>query len=158
MTRIPRGWPAYVDTVDGPPTGESRWTGWLYSGDLAYVDADGFYTLVDRKKDMVITGGENVYPIEVEQVMYQHPAVGEVAVIGLLDEKWGERVVAVVATKPGVEVNVDELREWTRERIAHYKAPKEIRLVDELPRNAAGKILKRELRQTQGGSATSVVR
>lgn len=154
-----RGENVFVGYWDKPTeTAQALRGGWLFSGDLAYVDAEGYYTLVDRKKDMIITGGENVYPVEVEQVMYQHPAVGEVAVIGLPDEKWGEAVVAVVAVKPGAELDVEQLREWTRERIAHYKAPKEIRLIDELPRNATGKILKRELRQSQGGTATSVTR
>ncbi len=132
--------------------------GWFHTGDLGRVDEQGFYTLVDRKKDMVITGGENVYPIEVEQTMYQHPGVLEVAVIGVPDEKWGERVMAVVVRTEGATVSADELRLWTRERIAHYKAPAEVRFAEELPRTATGKLLKRELRQTLGGADAAVSR
>ena len=132
--------------------------GWFHTGDLARVDADGFYTLVDRKKDMVITGGENVYPIEVEQVMYQHPEVLEVAVIGVPDDKWGERVMAVVVRTEGSTLDADVLRTWTRERIAHFKAPSEVRFADELPRTATGKLLKRQLRQTLGAADGSVSR
>lgn len=132
--------------------------GWFHTGDMATVDSDGFYTLVDRKRDMIITGGENVYPIEVEQVMYEHPDVTEVAVIGVPDEQWGESVAAVVVLRDGGSVTADELRNWTRERVARFKAPKQIHLVEELPRNATGKILKRTLRQTWGGTAGQVSR
>ena len=113
---------------------------------------------MDRKKDMVITGGENVYPIEVEQVMYQHPEVREVAVIGVPDAKWGERVMAVVVRTEGASVDADGLRQWTRGRIAHFKAPSEVVLVDELPRTATGKLLKRNLRQELGGPDAAVSR
>lgn len=132
--------------------------GWFHTGDLARVDEDGFYTLVDRKKDMVITGGENVYPVEVEQVIHQHPEVDEVAVIGLPDEQWGERVVAIVAVTTGSELTPDALREWTRERIARFKAPRDIEFVAALPRTATGKILKRELRRERSGATESVTR
>ena len=132
--------------------------GWFHTGDLARVDDEGFYTLVDRKKDMVITGGENVYPIEVEQVMYQHPEVREVAVIGVPDDKWGERVMAVVVRTEGSTVDAEDLRLWTRSRIAHFKAPSEVRFSDELPRTATGKLLKRELRKTVGGTDDAVSR
>lgn len=132
--------------------------GWFHTGDLGRVDEDGYYSLVDRKKDMVITGGENVYPIEVEQVIHQHPDIQEVAVIGVPDEKWGERVIAVVVRRPGAAVGAEELRQWTRARIAHYKAPAEIRFSDELPRTATGKLLKRELRRAHGGTGAAVSR
>ncbi|MDQ2755484.1 MAG: long-chain fatty acid--CoA ligase [Actinomycetota bacterium] len=130
--------------------------GWFRSGDLGVTDAEGFVTLVDRRKDMIITGGENVYPIEVEQVMHRHPSVVEVAVIGVGDPTWGESVVAVAVIEG--EVDPGEVLAWTRERIAHYKAPSRIELVDELPRNATGKILKRVLRERYAGSAASVSR
>jgi len=130
--------------------------GWFRSGDLGVADAEGFVTLVDRRKDMIITGGENVYPIEVEQVMHRHPAVVEVAVIGVGDPTWGESVVAVTVVQG--EVDTDEIVAWTRERIAHYKAPSRIELVDELPRNATGKILKRVLRERYAGTEASVSR
>lgn len=139
-------------------TAKALRSGWFHTGDLAHVDEEGFYTLVDRKKDMIITGGENVYPIEVEQVMYQHPEVREVAVIGVPDAKWGERVVAVVAPSDGGTIEAEELRQWTRDRIAHFKAPSEVVLVDEIPRTATGKILKRILRQNLGGPNSAVSR
>jgi fatty-acyl-CoA synthase len=131
---------------------------WFRTGDLARIDEHGFYTIVDRKKDMVITGGENVYPVEVEQVLVRHPAVREVAVIGAPDERWGERVVAVIVLEPEQTIDERELRAWCRERIAHYKAPRELRVVDELPRNPSGKVLKRALRLEITGSETSVNR
>lgn len=139
-------------------TAQALRDGWFHTGDLARVDADGFYTLVDRKKDMVITGGENVYPIEVEQVMYQHPEVEEVAVIGIPDDTWGERVVAVVVLSEGATVEAEALRLWSRDRIAHFKAPAEVHLVEELPRTATGKLLKRNLRQTLGGAGEALSR
>ncbi len=132
--------------------------GWFHTGDMARVDDDGYYTLVDRKKDLVITGGENVYPIEVEQVIYGHPDVNEVAVIGIPDERWGERVIGIVAVREGSDLTPDALMSWTRERIAHFKAPREIAFVDALPRNATGKVLKRELRRERTGGSAAVTR
>lgn len=139
-------------------TQEAFVDGWFRTGDLGRIDADGFLTLVDRKKDMVISGGENVYPVEVEQVLVRHPEVREVAVIGRQDERWGERVVAVVGRVEGSQLTAEELIAWARERIAHYKAPREILFVDELPRNATGKVLKRELRADLTGEDASVHR
>lgn len=129
--------------------------GWYCTGDLGRIDEEGYVTLVDRKNDMIITGGENVYPAEVEQVIVRHPAVREVAVIGRPDERWGERVVAVVVIEGSAAVDGVDLIGWTRERIAHYKAPREIVVVEEMPRNATGKILKRTLRQTLDGPVDS---
>ena len=146
----------YWDRVDA--TNEALRDGWFHTGDMAKVDADGYITLVDRKKDMVITGGENVYPIEVELVMYEHPDVQEVAVIGVPDDKWGESVTAVVALRDGATTDAQALREWTLERIARFKAPREVHIVDALPRNATGKILKRDLRVTYTGSSSQVTR
>ena len=120
--------------------------GWFHTGDIGYMDGDGFLFIADRVKDMVITGGENVYPAEVESVLYEHPAVSEVAVIGLPDERWGEAVVAVVAPKPGETVSLDELRDFGGTSLARFKLPTRLHLVDELPRNPAGKVLKFELR------------
>lgn len=121
--------------------------GWFHSGDVAYVDEDGFYFICDRLKDMVISGGENVYPAEVESVLYRHPAIAEVAVIGAADERWGERVVAVVALRPGASLTLEELQGFARDGLAGYKLPRELRLVDALPRNPTGKVLKARLRQ-----------
>jgi acyl-CoA synthetase (AMP-forming)/AMP-acid ligase II len=121
--------------------------GWLRTGDAGYMDEDGYLFIHDRVKDMIITGGENVYPAEVESAVYGHPHVGEVAVIGVPDEKWGEAVKAVVAPKPGVTPDADDIIAFARSRIAHFKAPKSVDFIAALPRNAAGKILRRELRE-----------
>ncbi len=121
--------------------------GWFHSGDLGYLDEDGFLFVVDRVKDMVISGGENVYPAEVESVLYDHPKITEVAVIGLPDEKWGEAVVAVVVLNEGDELALDELRDFAGERLAKYKLPTRLHQVPVLPRNPAGKVLKFELRE-----------
>jgi fatty-acyl-CoA synthase len=125
--------------------------GWFHTGDLGYLDDEGFLYIVDRVKDMVITGGENVYPAEVESVLYQHPAVAEVAVIGLPDERWGEAVVAVAALREGQSLALEELREFAGNSIARYKLPSRLEVVDALPRNPAGKVLKFELRQRFAG-------
>jgi fatty-acyl-CoA synthase len=121
--------------------------GWFHTGDVGYLDEDGFLYIADRVKDMVITGGENVYPAEVESVLYEHPGVADVAVIGLPDERWGEAVVAVVAPHEGADLTLDDLRDFAGERLARYKLPTRIEVVDALPRNPAGKVLKFELRE-----------
>ncbi|TET37497.1 MAG: long-chain-fatty-acid--CoA ligase [Anaerolineales bacterium] len=120
--------------------------GWLYTGDLGYYDERGYIYIADRKKDMIITGGENVYPAEVENVLYRHPAVKEAAVIGVPDSYWIERVHALVVLKEGAQVLGEEVIAFCRENIAHYKAPKSIEFVDDLPKNPQGKVLKREIR------------
>ena len=127
-------------------TAEAIRDGWFHTGDAGYLDADGYLYIHDRVKDMIISGGENIYPAEVESALFGHPAVADVDVIGVPDERWGEAVKAVVVQQPGVEVTEVELIAYCRERIAHYKAPKSVDFADTLPRNAAGKILKRELR------------
>jgi fatty-acyl-CoA synthase len=124
--------------------------GWFRSGDLGVLDDEGFLTLVDRKKDMVITGGENVYSAEVEDVLFAHPAVAEAAIIGVPDERWGEAVCAVVALRPSASATADDLIAHCRTRLARYKTPKYVVFVDALPRNAAGKVLKRTLREEVG--------
>ncbi|HJN50235.1 MAG: long-chain fatty acid--CoA ligase [Pseudomonadales bacterium] len=120
--------------------------GWLHSGDIAYVDEEGFFYICDRLKDMVISGGENVYPAEVESILVGHDAIAEVAVIGVPDEKWGEAVTAIAALHEGKSLSLEELREFATGHLARYKLPLHLHIVDELPRNAAGKILKFELR------------
>ncbi len=120
--------------------------GWHHTGDVGYLDEDGYLFIVDRLKDMIITGGFNVYSAEVEQSLMQHPAVRDCAVIGLPDEKWGERVVAVVELKPGLEVAEPELIAFVKERIGSVKAPKHVELWPELPRSRVGKVLKAEVR------------
>lgn len=121
--------------------------GWFTTGDLAVMDEERFITLVDRKKDVIISGGVNVYPTEVEQELYAHDDVLEAAVIGIPDDKWGEAVTAVVVPKEGATIDADALLGWMRGRVADYKRPKSIVVRDALPKNAAGKILKRELRE-----------
>jgi fatty-acyl-CoA synthase len=125
--------------------------GWFRTGDLGRLDDERFLTLVDRKKDLVITGGENVYSAEVEDVLFAHAAVAEAAVIGVPDPRWGESVFAVVVVRPGKRVSAEELGEHCRTHLAKYKTPKGFAFIDALPRNAAGKVLKRELRQRFGG-------
>ncbi|MCW2852241.1 MAG: acyl-CoA synthetase [Nocardioides sp.] len=119
---------------------------WLRTGDAGYLDDEGFLFITDRIQDMIITGGENVYPAEIEEVLFEHPAVAEVAVIGRQDERWGERVCAVVRLEPGHGVTLEELRDFAGSRVGRYKLPTEVIVIDELPRNAAGKVLKTELR------------
>ncbi|MBY0563440.1 MAG: fatty acid--CoA ligase [Hyphomonadaceae bacterium] len=127
-------------TVDGE--------GWLRTGDAGYLDDDGYLFIQDRIKDMIISGGENVYPAEVENAIHGHPHVAEVAVIGVPDETWGEAVKAVVVPKPGVSPDADDIIAFARSRIAHFKAPKSVDVRDQpLPRSASGKILRRELRE-----------
>ncbi|HAB12815.1 MAG TPA: AMP-dependent synthetase [Planctomycetaceae bacterium] len=121
--------------------------GWLHTGDVGYLDEDGYLFLMDRSHDMIISGGENIYPREIEEVLVRHPAVHEVAVIGIPDEEWGEAVKAVVSTVDGGEVTEEELIEFCRDHIASYKKPRSVDFVDELPRNNYGKIVKRELRE-----------
>jgi long-chain acyl-CoA synthetase len=129
-------------------TAETLKDGWLHTGDLATVDEEQYIYIIDRAKDMIISGGENVYSAEVEQALYTHPAVLEAAVVGIPDETWGEAVHAVVVCKPGMQVTSDELIAHTRTQIAGYKVPRSIELrSDALPKSGAGKILKRELRQ-----------
>jgi fatty-acyl-CoA synthase len=126
---------------------ESFTNGWLHTGDAARVDEDGYVFIVDRWKDMYISGGENVYPAEVEQVLFHHPGVLDVAIIGVPDERWGEVGMAVVVPRdPGGFVGGD-LIAFCEGKLARYKIPKHVRTIDELPRNAAGKVLKRELRR-----------
>lgn len=120
--------------------------GWFRTGDAGYFDADGYLYIHDRVKDMIVSGGENIYPAEVENAIFGHPAVSDVAVIGVPDEKWGEAVKAIVVRKPGVEVVAADIVAYARERIAGYKLPKSVDFVEALPRNPTGKILRRELR------------
>ena len=121
--------------------------GWLHTGDIGSIDAEGYLTISDRLKDMIITGGENIYPVEVEAVLADHPDVAGVAVVGRPDPKWGEAVVAVVVPRAGRELSADELISFARERLAGYKIPKTVDFVDTLPLGPTGKILKRELRR-----------
>jgi len=120
--------------------------GWLRTGDGGYLDEEGYLFLTDRIKDMIVSGGENVYPVEVEEALSQHPDVLDVAVIGVPDERWGETVKALVIPRPGRAPAPQDLIAFARERLAGYKLPRSVELVEELPRTASGKVLKRELR------------
>ncbi len=126
-------------------TAEVLRDGWLHTGDLARVDEDGYYFIVDRKKDLIIRGGFNVYPREIEEVIYEHPAVREAAVIGVPHDQLGEEVAAAVALKPGADATPEELVAYVKERVAAYKYPRQVWIFDELPKGATGKILKREI-------------
>ena len=119
--------------------------GWFKSGDIGTVDDEGFYYIVDRKKELIIRGGFNVYPREIEEVLYEHPAIREAAVIGLPHATHGEEVGAAVSLKPGADVSTDELRDYVKERVAPYKYPRVVWILDELPKGATGKILKRAI-------------
>ena len=127
-------------------TAKSIKDGWLYTGDMAVMDEEGYVTIVDRKKDMILTGGENVYSTEVENILYMHPAILECAVVGVPDEKWGEAVKGIVVLKPSQKATSQEIIQFCKDRIAHYKAPKSIDFIDALPRTGSGKIHKKGLR------------
>jgi len=128
-------------------TKETLINGWIHTGDMGYYDDEGYIYIADRKKDMIISGGENVYPREVEEVLYQHPAIQEAAVIGIPDPYWVEKVHAVVTTRKGASTTPEELIAFCKKHLAGYKAPKTVEFVDSLPKNPAGKILKKELRE-----------
>ncbi len=129
--------------------------GWVRTRDMGWVDEDGYVYLAGRKSDMVIRGGENIAPEEVEAVLHTHPAVDEAAVFGIPDEEWGERVAAAVVLKPGMQATAEELMEYCRQRLASFKKPEVIFFVDSLPRNPMGKVLKKELRQTFASQVAS---
>jgi len=133
-------------TAEAFPEGRNANGGWFRSGDGGYIK-DGYLFINDRIKDMIISGGENIYPAEIENVLMNHPCVADCAVIGVPDEKWGEAVKACVVRKPGVEGEPAQIIAWMRERMAHYKCPKTVDFMDALPRNPTGKILKRVLRE-----------
>ena len=120
--------------------------GWFRSGDVGVVDAEGYYFIVDRKKDMIIRGGFNVYPREIEKVLYAHPAVAEAAVLGVPHERHGEEIKAVLSLKPGHSLGAEELVAYCKEHLAAYKYPRVVEFMDALPKGPTGKILKRELR------------
>jgi long-chain acyl-CoA synthetase len=152
---VPQGEPGEV-VMRGPFVMSGYWNrddateevmkgGWFHTGDIATVDEDGFFFIVDRKKDLIIRGGYNVYPREIEEVLHEHEAVREVAVIGVKHDDLGEEVAAVVALKEGAEVSEDELRDYAKQRVAAYKYPRVVQIVDDLPKGPTGKILKREI-------------
>ena len=142
--------------IKGPSIMEGYWQmptetanalrdGWLYTGDIARMDQDGYFYIEDRKKDMIIAGGYNIYPREVEEVLATHPAVQEVAVAGIVDPKRGETVKAWIVKMPGDPTTENEIIEWSKQFLAKYKYPRQIEFRDDLPRTSVGKVLKREL-------------
>jgi len=133
-------------------TKEAMKNGWFHSGDLMRQDEEGYFYVVDRKKDMIISGGENIYPAEIEEVLYQHPKILECAVIGAFDEEWGESVKAIIVCKQGEEMTEEEVVEHCKQHLASYKKPKSVDFMDTLPRNPAGKVLKTMLREKYGKS------
>jgi acyl-CoA synthetase (AMP-forming)/AMP-acid ligase II len=132
-------------------TAEASRFGWHHTGDIGYRDQEGFYHLLDRARDLIISGGFNIYPSEIEQVLSTHPAVFDSVVIGVPDEKWGEAVTAVVQLKPGELAQPDELIALCRNRLGSVKAPKAVHFWPELPRSPVGKVLKREVRDSFWG-------
>lgn len=138
-------------------TKDSIRDGWMHTGDAAYMDEEGYVFIYDRLKDMIVSGGENIYPAEVENAIFGHPDVADCAVIGVPDDKWGEAVKAVVITKPGAPQDAAAIIAWARERVAGYKAPKSVDFVTEIPRNPSGKILRRELRKPYWEGRTRMV-
>jgi long-chain acyl-CoA synthetase len=144
---VTRGFHVMKGYLNSPEaTAEVFAGGWLHTGDLGYVDDGGFVFIVDRLKELIIRGGYNVYPREVEEVLYSHPAIAEAAVVGIPDQQLGEEVKAFVALKPGKELAEPELIAYCRERVAAYKYPRVVEFRDELPRSATGKVLKKQLR------------
>ena len=128
-------------------TAEAIRDGYFYTGDAGYFDEEQYLYIFDRMKDMIVSGGENVYPAEVENAIFGHPDVADVAVIGVPDDKWGEAVKALIVAKPGKNPAAEDIITWARERIAAYKCPKSVDLIDEMPRNPSGKILRKDLRE-----------
>jgi long-chain acyl-CoA synthetase len=144
---VTRGFHVMKGYLNSPQaTAEAFAGGWFHTGDLGYVDDDGFVFIVDRKKELIIRGGYNVYPREIEEVLYAHPAIAEAAVVGIPDQQLGEEVKAFVALKPGQELVESELIAYCRERVAAYKYPRVIEFRDELPKSATGKVLKKQLK------------
>jgi fatty-acyl-CoA synthase len=143
-----RGYSVMLGYWEDPErTADSVRDGWMYTGDLATLDAEGYCNIVGRVKDMVIRGGENVYPREVEEFLFRHPKVAAVQVFGVPDERYGEELAAWIITRPGLACSEDEIRDFCRDQIAHYKVPRYIRFVDELPVTVTGKPQKFVMRE-----------
>ncbi len=153
LVRGPNVMKGYYENPDA--TAEAKRGGWFRTGDIGEFDEDGYLSIVDRKKDLILRGGFNVYPREIEDVLMSHPAVAVAAVVGMPDERLGEEVRAFVVRKPGGTISTDELIAWAREQLASYKYPRVIEFRDTLPMTATGKVLKRELRQLSRGSEPS---
>ena len=131
--------------------------GWFHTGDVAVMDSEGFIYIVDRLKDLIISGGENISTVEVEQAVVSHPHVREAAVIGIAHERWGETPLAIVTLEPGAPLDEDELIEHCRARLAHYKCPTAVAVMEGLPKTASGKVSKAALRASYGGASAASV-
>jgi fatty-acyl-CoA synthase len=134
-------------------TAEAFKNGWYHSGDLAWMDEDGYFYFAGRKKDMIISGGENIYPAEVEEVLYKHPKILEATIIGIPDPDWGERVMAIIVMKPGEKMTQEEVIEFCRQNMASYKKPRQVEFVNELPKSSTNKVLKYVLRERYAQSS-----
>ena len=144
--------------LDRPEISEGAFkNGWFYTGDIGSIDNDGFLSIVDRKKDMIITGGENVYSAEVEAVLRQHPEVSDAAVIGVPDDTYGEAVFAVLVAAGQTAPDIQSVIDFARQRIGGYKIPRQLEFVDELPKSALGKVLKADLRARYGAKNSKVL-
>ena len=128
-------------------TDKAMYKGWYHSGDIGYLDVDGYLWVNDRVDDMIISGGENIYPREIEEFLYRHPAVQEVQVIGVPDQKYGEELCAWIVLRPGATLDADGVREFCRDQIAYYKVPRYIRFVDSFPMTITGKVQKFKMRE-----------
>jgi acyl-CoA synthetase (AMP-forming)/AMP-acid ligase II len=131
---------------DPEATAEAIQNGWLLTGDLARSDEEGYLYIVDRKKDMIVSGGENIYPREIEEVLHTHPAVADAAVVGMPDPLWGERVRAFIQLKPGCQLTEKEVIVYCQHHLAGYKKPRKVDFIERVPRNPSGKAIKRELK------------
>jgi long-chain acyl-CoA synthetase len=145
-------WNLPTETENALRTGPDGQPGWFYSGDIGYMDPEGYFHISDRKKDMIIAGGYNIYPADVEAVLFEHPKVKEAAVIGVPDERLGETVKTFVVLKEGETATADEIIAFCRERMAAYRVPRQVEFRDELPKSIIGKVLRRELREEEPGS------
>ena len=143
-SRVPRSWPA--TTSDPKRTADAIRDGWLHTGDIGVMDADGFLTIVDRKKDMIVASGYNVYPNEIDDILFGHPRILEACTVGVPDAYRGETVKAYIVVKPGETLTAEEVIAYCKEKLAAYKVPKQIAFIDQLPKSAVGKILRKELR------------
>ena len=155
VLRGPNIFKAYFKNPDA--TEKAFANGWFHTGDIGYRDSDGFFYVADRKSDMIIRGGENIYPREIDDLLYNHPGVAQAAVIGVPDELYGEEVTAFIVLKDGSKISADELIEFCKAHLADYKCPKTVHFVDDIPKGPTGKLLKRELaklfKESRSGSA-----
>jgi O-succinylbenzoic acid--CoA ligase len=150
LVRGPTVMRGYINRVEA--TAQALRDGWLHTGDLGYLDGEGYLYVVTRRHDLIISGGENVYPAEVESILLAHPAVEEAAVVGLPDQRWGQVPVAAVKLREGMAVSEAQLVEFCRQHLAGYKVPKQVRFAATLPRNATGKLLRDEISAAFGGA------